>query len=126
MKEYAKYLKARLLFVDFSEAFDSIHRVNMKQILLAFGLIKETFIVIIIHYKNTNPTVCSSDGDVDFFDIVARVLQGDKVAPYLFRIRLDYVLRTTLIDLIKENDFNLKKGKKQMISCRNYSKRRLC
>ena len=44
------------------------------------------------------------DGDTDYFDIVAGVLQGDTLAPYLFVIYLDYVLRT-YIDKIKENGF---------------------
>ena len=34
----------------------------------------------------------------------ADVLQGDMLAPYLFILKLDYVLRT-FIDLIKENGF---------------------
>ena len=41
-------------------------------------------------------------------DIVAGVLQGDTLAPYLFIICLDYVLRTS-IDKIKENGFELTK-----------------
>ena len=43
-----------------------------------------------------------------FFNIVAGVLQEDTWPPYLFIICLEYVLRT-LINLIKENDFSLKK-----------------
>ena len=46
----------------------------------------------------------SPDGDTDYFDIVAVVLQGDTLAPYMFIICLDYVLRTS-IDKIKENGF---------------------
>ena len=42
------------------------------------------------------------------FDIVAGVLQGDTLAPYLFIICFDYVLRTS-IDLMKENGFKLAK-----------------
>ena len=52
--------------------------------------------------------VCSSDGDIDFFDIVVGVLQGDTLASYLFIICLDYVVRI-LIDLMKENGFTQKK-----------------
>ena len=52
--------------------------------------------------------VRSPDGDTDYFDIVARVLQGDTLAPYLFIICLDYVVRTS-IDKIKENGFELTK-----------------
>ena len=45
-----------------------------------------------------------------YFDLVAGVLQGDTLAPYLFVICLDYVLRTS-IDLMKENLFKLAKEK---------------
>ena len=61
-----------------------------------------------ILYRNTKVKVCSPDGDTDYFDIVAGVLQGDTLAPYLFIICLDYVLRT-YIDKIKENGFKLTK-----------------
>ena len=36
--------------------------------------------------------VGSPDGDTEYFDIVAGVLQGDTLPPYLFIICLDYVL----------------------------------
>ena len=101
----AKNLQATLLFVDFTKAFDSIHRGKMEQILLAYGQPKEIVTAITILYRNTKVKVRSPDGD---FDIVAGVLQGDTLAPYLFIICLDYVLRT-LIDKIKENGFELTK-----------------
>ena len=50
--------------------------------------------------------VLSPDGDREYFDVVAGVLQGDTLTPYLFIICLHYVLRT-LIDRIKENGFEL-------------------
>ena len=59
-------------------------------------------------YRNTKVKVCSRNGDTDYFDIVAGVLQGDTSAPYLFIICQDYVLRTS-IDKIKENGFKLTK-----------------
>ena len=52
--------------------------------------------------------VRSPDGDTEYFDIVAGVLQGDTLALYLFIIYLDYVFRTS-IDKIKENGFELTK-----------------
>ena len=61
-----------------------------------------------ILYRNTKVKVCSPDGDTEYFDIVAGVLQGDTLAPYLFIICLDYVLRTS-IDKIRENGFDLTK-----------------
>ena len=104
----AKNLQATLLFVDFTEAFDSIHRGKIEEILLAYGLPKETVAAIMILYKNTQVKVRSPDGDTEYFDIVAEVLQGDTLAPYLFIICLDCVLRTS-IDKIRENGFELTK-----------------
>ena len=80
----------------------------MEQILLAYGLLKETVAAITILYRNTKVKVQSTDEDTEYFDIVAGVLQGDTLAPNLFIICLDYVLRTS-IDKIRENSFELKK-----------------
>ena len=104
----AKNLQATLLFVDFTKAYDSIHRGKMEQILLAYGLPEETVAAIMILYGNTKVKMRSPDGDTEYFDIVAGVLQGDTLAPYLFIICLDYVLRTS-IDDIRENVFMLTK-----------------
>ena len=46
--------------------------------------------------------------ETDYFDIVAGVLKGDRLTPYLFIICLDYVLQMS-IDLMKENCFTLVK-----------------
>ena len=106
----SKNLQAAILFVDFIKAFDSIHRDKMEQILLAYDLPKETIAAIMMLLRNTKVKVCSSEGNTDYFEIVAGVLQGDSLAPYLFIICLDYVLRTS-INKIKENGF--KKQKKE-------------
>ena len=45
-----KNLQATILFVDFTKAFNSIHRGKMEQILVACGLPKETLAAIIILY----------------------------------------------------------------------------
>ena len=104
----SKNLHATILFVDFTKVFDSIHRGKMEQMLFAYGLPKETVAAIMILYRNTKVKVRSPDGDRDYFDIVAGVLQGDTLPPYLFIICLNYVLRTS-IDKIKENGFKLTK-----------------
>ena len=54
--------------------------------------------------------VRSPDGDIDFFEIVAGVLQEDTLTPHLFIICLDYVLRM-LKDLMKENGLTLEKAR---------------
>ena len=58
-------------------------------------------------YKDTKVKDCSPDGDTVDFDIVAGGLQGDILAPYLFIICLDYVVRS--IDKMKENGFKITK-----------------
>ena len=80
----------------------------MEQILLAYSLPKETIAPIMMLYRNTKVKVHSPDGDTDYFNMVADVLQGDTLAPYLFIICLDDVLRIS-IDKIKENGFKLTK-----------------
>ena len=65
------------MFVDFYKAFDFIYIGKIVQILLAYGLRKETATVIMLTYSNTKKKVRSPDGGTDFFDIVDGVLQGD-------------------------------------------------
>ena len=79
-----KNLQATTLFVNFAKAFDSIHRGKMEQILLAYGLPKQTVTAIMMLYRNTKVKVHSSDGDTDYFNIVASVLQGDTLASLSF------------------------------------------
>ena len=100
-KEYVqKNFEATLLFVDFAKAFSSIFRGNMAQILLTYGLSKETVTIIMTLYKNTKAMVCLPDGNTDFFDTAAGILLGDTLVPHIFMISLEYVFRTS-IDLIK-------------------------
>ena len=104
----AKNLDTTILFVDFSKAFDGIHRRKIEQILLAFGQSKETFAAIIMLYKNTKVKIRFPDGDTDYFDILTGALQGDTLAPCCFIICLNYVLRTSF-NIMKDNGFKLAK-----------------
>ena len=60
--------------------FDSIHGGKMEQILLGYGLPEEIVAAIMMLYRNNMVK------DTVYFDIVAGVLQGDTLAPYLFII----------------------------------------
>ena len=104
----AKNLEATILFVD----FDSIQRRKTEQIQLTSGLPKETVAAIMVLNRNTKIKVRSPDGDTDYFDIVVGVLEGDILAPYLFIICLDYMLRTS-IHKMKENGFKLTKERRR-------------
>ena len=83
-KEYKKKknLVATLLFIAFSKPFDSILRGKMKQILHPYRLLKETVTAIMMFYKNTKANIRLHDGDIDFFDIVAGIFQGNIFAPH--------------------------------------------
>ena len=105
---WAKNLLVTILFVDFTNTFDSICRKKMGQILHAYSLPKETLADIMILYRNNKVKVSSPYVDTDYFDIVGGVKQEDTLAPYLFMICLDYALRTS-IDKIRENGFELTK-----------------
>ena len=86
-------LEAVITSVDFSKAFDSIHRGKLMQILRAYGIPDTIVDAINILYMDTVAQVLSPDGDTDFFKILAGVLQGDTLAPFLFIVALDYALR---------------------------------
>ena len=100
----AKNLQATILFVDLTKTFDSIHRGKMDQILLSYGIPKETVAAIMILYRNTKVKVRSLDGDTD------RLLQHrswSTTRRHTCPIPL-YVPRTS-IDKIKEDGFELTK-----------------
>ena len=98
------------LFVDFSKTFDSIYRGKMEKMLIVYGLPRETIIAIMMLNKNTKVKFCSLDGNTEFFDTIAGMLQGKTLAPYLFIICLDSIVRT-LIDFMKDNGFTLEKAR---------------
>ena len=106
----AKNLEETILLVDFSKAFNSIHKGKREHILLAYGFLKETFAAIMMLYKYAKVKVCSPDGNIDYFDIVVDMLQGDTLAPYLFIICPDCVLRTSIY-IMKDYSFELAKKK---------------
>lgn len=89
----AKKLTAVMTFVDFRKAFDSVHRGKLMKVLKAYGVPDEIIAAINVLYTNTMAQVLSPDGDTAFFEILAGVLQGDTLAPYLFIISLDYAMR---------------------------------
>ena len=82
----------------------------MKEILLNYSIPEETVCAIMMLYKNTHSMVFSPDGDTSYFEIITGVLQGDTLAPFLFIICLDYILKTSL-DNNRELGFTLTERK---------------
>ena len=106
-----KNLKSVILFVDFSKAFDSVHRGKMLKILKAYGIPDQLVSAIDKLYEGTRAKVISPDGETDYFTILAGVLQGDTLAPYLFAIVVDYVMRKATSGREEEFGFTLHRRK---------------
>ena len=85
-------------FIDFSKAFDSISRSRMADILYKYGLPTKIVAAVMSMYSRTTARVATADGCSADFEVEAGVLQGDTLAPYLFVIVVDYVLRVAIPD----------------------------
>ena len=91
-----KNLPLALIFIYYSKAFDSIHRDRMFEILKAYGLPNIIIEAIRVIYEDSSAVVITPDGETSSFQILAGVLQGDTLAPFLFIVVLDYVMRHAL------------------------------
>ena len=69
----------------------------MFQILRLYDIPEKLLKAIELMYSNTKVRVITPDGETQFFQIVAGVLQGDTLAPFLFAIVLDYIMRQVLL-----------------------------
>ena len=65
----------------------------MLKILRAYGLPEQLVSAIGILYTGTKAKGLSPDGETEFFEILAGVLQGDTLAPYIFTTMIDYAPR---------------------------------
>lgn len=86
------------VFVDFTKAFDSVDRPRMFEILSGYGIPEETINAIRALYDGSTAFVSTADGDTSSFPIETGVLQGDTLAPFLFIIVVDYLLRQAFGD----------------------------
>ena len=87
---------AAIVFVDFSKAFDSINREALFHILGLYGIPDPLVKAIKLLYDNSFSRVQTIDGLTEFFETLIGVLQGDTLAPFLFIVVLDYVLRNSM------------------------------
>ena len=84
----ANNLSAIITYIDFRKAFDTIHRGKMLNILRAYGIPGQIVDAIGDMYERTIAKVISPEGEADLFEILAGVLQGDTLDPYLIVIVL--------------------------------------
>jgi len=83
-------------FIDFSKAFDSIKWTYIKAILISYNVPDIIVNAIMSIYIGAKAAVSTSDGISEQFDLSVGVLQGDTLAPYLFVIVIDYVMRLAM------------------------------
>ena len=105
----ANNLSCVLTFIDFRKAFDTIHRGKLMEILRAYGVPAKIVSAIAATYSQTWAKVRTPDGDTESFEILAGVLQGDTLAPFLFIVALDYALRCAIDGKEEELGFTLTK-----------------
>jgi hypothetical protein len=85
-----------IVFVDFKKAFDSIARGAIPWLLEHYGVPPKLTEAVMDLYRETKAFVQTRDGETETFTTTSGVLQGDTLAPLLFIITIDYVLRRTL------------------------------
>ena len=85
---YQRQLPLIAVFIDFKKAFDSIDREIMWKII-------SNYEIAVKIYSSTKSRVRLGDKLSEAFHITTVVLQGDTLAPFLFIIVLDYILKQT-------------------------------
>ena len=80
----------------------------MLLILKAYRIPEELVTAISIMYEDTSAKVIKPDGRTETFSILAGVLQGDTLAPYLFVIVIDYIMRKALTEREEKLGFQLR------------------
>ena len=89
---------AAIVFVDFRKAFHSVSRSSIPQLLAAYGVPSLLIEATMDLYKDSTAFVRTRDGPTASFPTSSGVLQGDTLAPLLFALVVDFILRRCLRD----------------------------
>ena len=79
----------------------------MISILRAYGVPEKLVHAVAAGFERTQAKVLSPDGEFPYFEILAGVLQGDTLAPFLFILVLDFALRQAISGKEEELGFTL-------------------
>ena len=93
-----RQISASIVFVDFRKAFDSVSHGQIPRVLALYGVPEELIAAVMDLYQGTTTEVIITHRNMDTFNTSSGVLQGDTLAPFIFIIMLDYVLRHSLSD----------------------------
>ena len=85
-----------IVFVDFRKAFDSVSRYAISWVLQLYGVPDSLVSAVMDLYRDSKAIVQTCDGPTQEFSTTSGVLQGDTLAPLLFIVLMDYVLRRSL------------------------------
>ena len=83
-----------LLFIDYMKAFDSVAWGVLEAVLKAYQIPEKIVKAVMSLYANPSARVRTADGLSNTFHLKQGVLQGDTLAPYLFVIVMDYIMRS--------------------------------
>ena len=93
MEQCEEWKKSLVLnFVDFSRAFDSIHRPSMWKLLKLYGIPDKIVALIKVMFEGSESCVRVGQEHTDWFEVTTGVRQGDVLSPLLFNIVIDYTM----------------------------------
>ena len=92
-------LPLTVTFIDFKKAFDSIDRRVMFAVLRHYGIPEAVVNAISTLYNNSKSAVMVDGNISDPFEVSTGVLQGDVLAPFLFIVLVDYLLKKATSDV---------------------------
>ena len=89
------------IFVDFCNAFDSVSWDQMEAILYAYHVPSDLVRAVMSAYHGVPAVILNTDGEVTNeakSNLSVGVLQGDTLAPFLFILVMDFVLRKAVVE----------------------------
>ena len=88
---------ARIFFLDYRKAFDTVHHVIMFNRLKSIGVPPDLIDIIRNLYDNLLVKVRVNEIEPDTFQIKAGLLQGDPLSPLMFAILIDPMISSSVI-----------------------------
>ena len=81
-------------FVDFTAAFDSVHRPTLWQLLRSAGVPQNTCNVMVNMYFHTSCKIKAYNDESESFNVLTGVRQGGILSPVLFLLAVNHILKT--------------------------------